>query len=638
MTKITKNGRYDSTMQNGNLRDTKSITIRFAGDSGDGVQLVGEQFTMANGKAGSDFVTLPDYPAEIRAPIGTQFGVSAFQLQFADHLISTPGDKVDVLVAFNPAALVVNLERLKPGALIIVDKGKFNKRGIIRANLKQDPLEDKILENYRLLPIDISKQTITAVKPHGLSSKNAGRCKNFWALGLVLWLFSRSRNSVLKLIIQKFNNKPELIDANSAALNAGHSFGETAELQEFADSNHIKPATYPSGLYRTITGHKALSLGIVTGLEKANLDGFFSSYPITPASPLLHDLSQLDDMGIVTFQAEDEIAAAGAAIGASYAGSLGITSSSGPGIALKTEAIGLAIATELPLLIINAQRGGPSTGLPTKAEQSDLYQAVYGRNGDALLPVIAAKSPSDCFLMAIEAIRIALRHMTPVILLTDAYITNSSELFAIPDIQEIAEIDTCKVEINLSEENSSVDKTIAFKRNKESLGRNWIIPGQERGMHRIGGLEKDLSSGNISYDSENHQTMTNLRSDKIERISNFLPKQETQLGPKSGELLIVGWGSTYGTLNQAIQSAIDEGYQVSLCHFNYINPFPSNTADILAQFKKIIVIEMNNGQLATLLKDKFGVKVEKFNKVTGQPFSELEILEVINEHFINQVA
>lgn len=604
----------------------ESVTVRFAGDSGDGIQIMGDQFTMTHGEAGNDFVTLPDYPAEIRAPTGTRFGVSAYQICLADHLVSTPGDEADVLVAFNPAALVVNLKRLKPGALIIVDSGKFSKRGLLRAELTSNPLEDGSLNDFRVVRVDISKQTITAVKPFALGSKNAGRCKNFWALGLVLWLFSRPRQSVMSLIERKFAKKPALVAANGVALNAGHSFGETAELQEFAVAQNIKPAQFDAGLYRSITGHKALSLGIVAGLEKAQLSGLFCSYPITPASPLLHDLSLLDGAGVATFQAEDEIAAIGAAIGASYAGTLGITSSSGPGIALKTEAIGLAITAELPLLIINAQRGGPSTGLPTKAEQSDLYQAVYGRNGDAPLPVLAARSPGDCFDVAIEAVRIALRHMTPVIILTDAYITNSSELWRIPDINAVSAIETCRVAV------ANKDKTLPFQRHPQTLGRNWVVPGQVDGMHRIGGLEKDITTGHISYDADNHQKMTDLRANKIDKVADFIPDQSIHFGPAQGELLLVGWGSTYGALLQAAKTAQTLGYTVSLTHFAYINPLPKNTAELLARFSKVVVVEMNNGQLSTVLKDKISVEITSFTKTTGHPFTEQALLELIHEH------
>ncbi|MFT4925098.1 MAG: 2-oxoglutarate ferredoxin oxidoreductase subunit alpha [Phenylobacterium sp.] len=619
-----------------NTTNTKrtSVTVRFAGDSGDGVQIIGDQFTMTQGEAGSDFVTLPDYPAEIRAPIGTRFGVSAYQIQLADHLVSTPGDHADVLIAFNPAALVVNLERLKPGALVVVDSSKFSKRGLLRAGLTANPLEDGSLNAFRVVPIDISKQTLTAVKPFGLSSKNAGRCKNFWALGLVLWLFSRPRMSVLSLIERKFAKKPELVAANGVALNAGHSFGETAELQEFAELPQVQAAQFAAGLYRSITGHKALSLGIVAGLEKAQLNGLFCSYPITPASPLLHDLSILDGAGVATFQAEDEIAAIGTAIGASYAGSLGITSSSGPGIALKTEAIGLAIATELPLLIINAQRGGPSTGLPTKAEQSDLYQAVYGRNGDAPLPVLAARSPGDCFAVAIEAVRIALQHMTPVILLTDAYITNSSELWQIPKMADIAAIETCRVAVD----DDNPDKSLPFGRNPQTLGRNWVVPGQAGGMHRIGGLEKDIDSGHISYDDNNHQKMTDLRANKVDCVANFIPDQQVHFGPEQGELLLVGWGSTYGALLQAAKSAQAAGQTVSLTHFRYIHPLPKNAKALLSRFNKVVVVEMNNGQLATVLRDKLAIDVDSLTKITGQPFAEQDILEVINEHSHSKAA
>ena len=480
-----------------------SHVVRFAGDSGDGIQLQGQQFTVASALAGHDLATLPDFPAEIRAPAGTRYGVSAFQIQFGGERITTPGDAPDVLIAFNPAALVVNLSHLAPHSLVVVDESAFTEQRLKRADLDSNPLEDGTMSDHEVVRIDITHLTTEAVKPHGLGTKDSVRCKNFWALGLVLWMFDQPREPTQKWIRAKFANNEQIRDANLTALDAGHAYGETAELTHILDQETIPEAPLDAVEYRTITGAESLALGLVAAGELADTELMFCSYPITPASSLLHHLVGLEEAGVATFQAEDEIAAVCAAIGSSYAGKLGVTSSSGPGVALKGEALGLAVATELPLVVVNSQRAGPSTGMPTKTEQSDLYQAVYGRNGDTPLPVVASRSPADCFDAAIEACRIALRHMTPVILLTDGYIANASELWPLPDIDGYAPIDTRKP--------NETDSGSVFQRDEQSHARLWAAPGDDRFIHRVGGIEKDIDTGNISYEADNHQAMTDLR-------------------------------------------------------------------------------------------------------------------------------
>ena len=504
-----------------------SHVVRLAGDSGDGIQLQGQQFTIASALAGHDLATFPDFPAEIRAPAGTRFGVSAFQIQFGGERITTPGDAPDVLVAFNPAALVVNLPALERGSLIIVDTGAFTEQRLKRAELTSNPLEDGTLDDFDVVPLDISSMTVESVKEHGLGSKDSLRCKNFWALGLVLWMFDQPRESTAAWIEQKFGRLPAVRDANLAALNAGHSFGETSELRHVLEQLPMPEAPLVAADYRTVTGAEAIALGLVAATELADVDMLFCSYPITPASSLLHELTGMQDIGISTFQAEDEIAAVCAAIGASFGGKLGVTSSSGPGIALKTEAIGLAVAAELPLVIVNSQRAGPSTGMPTKTEQSDLYQAVYGRNGDTPLPVVAARSPGDCFGAAVEAARIALRHMTPVILLTDGYIANASELWAIPDIDDLEAIPTSRVAAEAAPAG-------VFERDSTTLARRWAVPGDVNHIYRVGGIEKDIDTGNISYEAANHQQMTDLRARKVELVADFIPDQGVEIGADRG--------------------------------------------------------------------------------------------------------
>jgi len=599
-----------------------SYVVRFAGDSGDGIQLQGQQFTLASALSGNDLATLPDFPAEIRAPAGTRYGVSAFQIHFGGERITSPGDAPDVLIAFNPAALVVNLPALAPGALILVDEQAFTEQRLKRADLDRNPLEDGSLAAFEVVRIEISRLTEEAVKPFGLGTKDSLRCKNFWALGLMLWMFDQPRKSTAEWIERRFRDEA-LRNANLAALNAGHAYGETAELTRVLVQHPTPAAPLPAAEYRTVTGAEALALGLVAAGELADTQVMFCSYPITPASSILHHLANLEDAGVSTFQAEDEIAAICAAIGASYAGKLGVTSSSGPGIALKTEAMGLAVAAELPLVIVNSQRAGPSTGMPTKTEQSDLYQAVYGRNGDTPIPVLATRSPGDCFEAAVEAVRIAVRHMTPVMLLTDGYIANASELWAIPDFDRYVPIATTKPD--------AATEGSVFRRDPATQGRVWAAPGDRRFIYRVGGIEKDIETGNISYDSANHQAMTDMRADKVKKVADFIPDQTLEQGSPGG-LVVVAWGSTYGTIHQAVLESLRAGLDVAQIHLRHIHPLPKNLGQLLAQFDTVLVPELNTGQLATLLRDRLLVPVQQLNKVTGQPFTVQEVRNVILEH------
>lgn len=599
-----------------------AVVVRFAGDSGDGMQLTGGQFTLSTALAGNDLATFPDFPAEIRAPQGTLFGVSAFQINFGAREIDTAGDEPDVLVAMNPAALKVNLPSLKPGGLIIVDSGEFTKRNLDKAKYDLSPLDDDTLAKYDVLKLDISAMTMEAVKPFGLGNKEALRCKNMWTLGLALWMFDRRRKPLHDWLKQKFAKKPEIAKANIAALDAGHAYGETAELTGPLKQVHLDPVPTAPGLYRTVTGAEALSLGLVAGARLLRLPLFFGGYPITPASAILHHLAQMKEFNVTTLQAEDEIAAICAAIGASYAGSLGVTSSSGPGIALKTEAMGLGIMTELPLVIVNSQRGGPSTGLPTKTEQSDLYQAVYGRNGDAPMPVIAVRSATDAFECAIEACRIAVQYMTPTLLLTDGYIANASEPWKVPDPDSFERF---PAEF-LSEPNGPEGKLLPYKRN-ELGARPWIKPGTPGLMHRIGGIEKAQDTGHIDYSPSNHQAMTEARMSKILNIK--VRAQQVEVGDQGGKLAVVGWGSTYGPIHQAVINARKDGLDVSHIHVRHIWPLPSNLGDLLKSYEKVIIPEMNTGQFKTLVRDQFLIDARPLNKTSGQPFTISEITRAI---------
>lgn len=604
----------------------EAVVVRFAGDSGDGMQLTGGQFTLSTALAGNDLATFPDFPAEIRAPQGTTFGVSAFQINFGSSAIETAGDAPDVLIAMNPAALKVNVDDLKMGGLIIADEGEFGARNLAKAGYESNPLEDGSLARWQLVRFNISQLTLDAVKPFGLGNKEALRCKNMWTLGLALWMFDRDRQPIEAWLKAKFAKSPELAEANIAALNAGHAYGETAEIGGQVRQHHIEPAQAEPGLYRTVTGAEAISLGLVAGARLAGLPMFFGGYPITPASAILHHLSRLKEYGVTTFQAEDEIAAIGAAIGASFAGSLGVTSSSGPGIALKAEAMGLAIMTELPLVIINSQRGGPSTGLPTKTEQSDLYQAVYGRNGDAPMPVIAARSPADAFDCAIEACRIATQYMTPVMLLTDGYIANAAEPWRVPDMASYEPFP-----VSFHEEAPAEGEAVNPYRRDDKLARVWIKPGTPSLMHRIGGIEKNVGTGHIDYAPENHQAMTDIRASKVLGVADTAPEQEVCLGEASGTLAVVGWGSTFGPIHQAVRRARGRGVDVSHIHIRHIWPLPRNLGDLLRGYDRIIVPEMNKGQLKTLLRDQYLVDARPVTKVSGQPFKIAEIEAAIEE-------
>src|ERR687894_431553 len=557
----------------------EAVVVRFAGDSGDGMQLTGGQFTLSTALAGNDLATFPDFPAEIRAPQGTTFGVSAFQINFGSTAIETAGDQPDVLVAMNPAALKVNVKQLREGGLIIADEGEFSARNLAKAGYQANPLEDGSLAKWQLVHLNISQLTLDAVKPFGLGNKEALRCKNMWTLGLALWMFDRDRAPIVEWLRSKFAKAAELAEANIAALNAGHAYGETAEIGGQIPQRHIDPAPAEPGLYRTVTGAEAVSLGLVAGAQLAGLPMFFGGYPITPASAILHRLSRLKEYDVTTFQAEDEIAAIAASIGASFAGQLGITSSSGPGIALKTEAMGLAVMTELPLVIVNSQRGGPSTGLPTKTEQSDLYQAVYGRNADSPLPVIAARSPADAFECAIEAVRIATRYMTPVMLLTDGYIANAAEPWKVPDMGLYQPFP-----VQFHDEPPAEGQAVNPYARDENLARVWIKPGTPGLTHRIGGIEKNVGTGHIDYAPANHQLMTEMRANKVAGVANSIPEQEVCLGGRGGKLAVVGWGSTFGPIHQAVRRARARGLDVSHIHIRHVWPMPKNLGELLRSY------------------------------------------------------
>ncbi len=601
------------------------VVVRFAGDSGDGMQLTGANFTQATALYGNDLSTFPDFPAEIRAPVGATFGVSAFQIYFGAEDVTTAGDALDVLVAMNPAALVTNIANLVEGGLIIVDSGAFTAKNLAKAKYESNPLEDESLAGYRVLNIDISQQVLNAVEPFGLGHKDALRCKNMWTLGLVMWLFDRDRQPTIESLKAKFSGKPEIANANIAALNAGHAYGETAELPAGIHVYKVPKAKVAPGTYRNITGTTALAWGLIAGSELAEIDILFASYPITPASNLLHELSGRREFRINTFQAEDEIAAVCAAIGASFAGTLGVTSSAGPGIALKAEGIALAAAAELPLVVVNTQRGGPSTGLPTKTEQSDLNMALFGRHGDTPIPVIASATSTDCFDVAIEAVRLATKYMTPVMLLSDGYLANAAEPWQIPDVASMKPFPV--------HHHSEVEGFKPSLRNSETLARVWPRPGTAGLEHRIGGIERSFETGDISYDPANHQKMTDLRKDKVDGIAKDIPLQEVCLGNTSGKLAVVGWGSTFGAIHQAVKRCRDEGLDVSHIHIRYLAPFPSNLGELLSSFDAVLVPEMNTGQLVNVLRAEFLIAADGLNKVAGQPFKIGEVMAAIHEKF-----
>jgi 2-oxoglutarate/2-oxoacid ferredoxin oxidoreductase subunit alpha len=595
------------------------VVIRFAGDSGDGMQLTGTQFTNTSALVGNDLSTLPDFPAEIRAPAGTLPGVSAFQVRIADYDIHTPGDAPDVLVAMNPAALKKEIKDLKPNGIVIVNTDEFNERNFAKANITSNPLEDGSLAGYRLFQAALTTMTRRTLEGSGLDTKSMDRCKNMFALGMCYWLFSRTLDNTVEWLKKQFARKPALAEANIAVLRAGWNFCDITEL--FHDRYEVPAAQMAPGLYRNITGNTALAMGLIAASRRSGLPLFLGAYPITPASDVLHELSRYKNFGVTTFQAEDEIAAVCAAIGASFGGALGVTSSSGPGIALKAEAMNLAIMTELPLIVCDIQRGGPSTGLPTKTEQADLLQVMFGRNGESPLPVLAASSPKDCFAVALEAVRIATRYMVPVVLLSDGYIANGSEPWKLPQVEDLPDL---RIEFRTDPTGFQ-----PYERDPETLGRPWAIPGTPGLEHRIGGLEKEDVTGNVSYDPVNHEKMVHLRAEKVERIARELPELEVFGDPEGSDLLVLGWGSTEGAITGAVNSARRQGLSVSRAHLRYLNPFPRNLGEVLARFRHVLTPEMNLGQLALLLRARYLKDVVTLSKVQGKPFTRNEILEKI---------
>jgi len=597
-------------------------TVRFCGDSGDGMQLAGTQFTNTSALLGNDVATFPDFPAEIRAPRGTKAGVSGFQIHFSSNEIFTPGDTVDALVAMNPAALSTNLADLRAGGILLVNKDAFEKKGLGQAGYDTNPIEDGSLEKYKCHSVEMTKLTRLAVEGMGLSQKEADRCRNFFAMGLVFWLYDRSLDPTLRFIEQKFGKRPEVANANIAALKAGYHYGETVEA--INTQYHVGPAKLKPGKYRNIVGNTALAWGLLAAARQSQKQLYLGAYPITPASDILHELAKHKHFDVLTFQAEDEIAAVTAAIGAAFSGALAVTASSGPGIALKGEALGLAVITELPMLVINVQRGGPSTGLPTKTEQSDLVQAMFGRNGECPMPVIAARSPGDCFDIAQEAWRIAVRFMTPVMVLTDGYLANGSEPWRIPEPSDLP-----KVEVEHPRGETNGSDFMPYERD-ERLARPWAIPGTPGLMHRIGGLEKQDGTGNVSYDPENHEHMCQTRAKKVALIAEDIPPQELD-GPDSGDLLVLSWGGTYGSCATAVHQAQQAGKKVSHCHLRYLNPFPRNIEKILRNFDQVLIPELNLGQLSMMIRSTFLIPAIGLNKIQGKPFSVGEIVEKIND-------
>jgi 2-oxoglutarate/2-oxoacid ferredoxin oxidoreductase subunit alpha len=594
--------------------------IRFCGDSGDGMQITGSQFTNTAALFGNDLATFPDFPAEIRAPAGTLPGVSGFQVHFSSNDVYTPGDSVDVLVAMNPAALKMNLADLKPNGILIVNLDNFEENDLRKAQVKVSPLEDHSLDAYRLFSVALTKLTRSALKELGLDTKSMDRCKNFFALGMCYWLYNRSMDLTLRYLVDKFKNKPDLVQANTLAMKAGYSYCEATEA--FQISYEIPPAKLAPGVYRNISGNAALALGFVAASQQAGVKLFLGSYPITPASDILHELSQYKDFGVTTFQAEDEIAAITSAIGAAYAGALGITSTSGPGMALKTEALGLAVAVELPLVVCDIQRGGPSTGLPTKTEQADLLQALFGRNSEAPIPVLAPATAGDCFWIALEASRIAIKYMVPVIILSDGYLANGAEPWKIPNVEDLPKFEV-KYETN----------PVGFqpyKRNPDTLARSWAIPGTPGLEHRIGGIEKQDVTGNINYEPLNHEHMVRTRAEKVAGIAQDIP-EIVPAGDQSGDLLIVAWGSTNGPITAAMNAQREKGRKIGHVHLRHLNPFPRNLGDVLKRYKQILVPEMNMGQLVMILRAKFLVDAQSYGKIQGKPFKQSEIEDKIEE-------
>lgn len=604
------------------------VVIKFAGDSGDGMQLTGTQFTNNTALLGIDLSTFPDFPAEIRAPQGTIPGVSGFQLRFSSNRIFTPGDSCDVLVAMNAAALKTNLKALKKNGKIIANIEGFDVKNLRLANYSDgiNPLENGSLEGYDVIKIDVTKLTRETLKDFSLGTKEKDRAKNMFVLGFLYWMYSRKLDNTITFLKEKFAKNPDILQSNIKVLQAGYNYGETTET--FTTRYSVKKAQMPAGNYRNIKGNEALALGLIAAAQKSKLQLFLGSYPITPASDILHELSRHKKFGVKTFQAEDEIAAISSAIGASYGGSLGVTTTSGPGMALKSEAMGLAVMLEIPLLICDIQRGGPSTGLPTKTEQSDLLQAYYGRNGESPMPVISAATPSDCFYAVFEAVRLAVEFMTPVIFLSDGYIANGSEPWKYPQSNDLAEI-----EVNFKKELQENESAFQPYLRDEKLVRSWAIPGYAGLEHRVGGLEKQNITGNVSYDPENHHLMVKVREEKIENIANYIPEQRIDNGSEKGKVLIIGWGSTYGAIKSAVAELISEGYSVSHIHLRYVRPFPKNLGQIIKNFEKVFIPELNNGQLIKIIRDKYLVDAKGFNKIMGIPFTKTELVDEIKKYF-----
>ena len=602
------------------ISEVDNATIRFAGDSGDGMQLTGSQFSDNTAIFGNDLATLPDFPAEIRAPKGSLAGVSSFQLQFSNKDIHTPGDDLDVLVAMNPAGLKVHLGDLKDNGMLIINTANFTSKNLKLAGYEENPLDDELLEGYQAIKVDMTKLVATALEEIELSSKLKARSTNMFALGLLYWLYGRSLDSSVNFIQKKFAKAPDIVEANIKALNAGYYYGETLEV--IKTTYRVNKAKFEKGKYRNIMGNNALAFGLLTAAQRSGLDLYYGGYPITPASDILHYLAQYKNFGVKTFQAEDEIAGVVSAIGAAFAGDLAITATSGPGVALKSEALGLAVITELPLVLVNVQRGGPSTGLPTKTEQSDLNQAIYGRNGEAPMVVLAPATPADCFMMAYEACRIALKYMIPVILLSDGYIANGSEPWKIPDVNTLPDMETRILK--------KKEGFAPFNHGNPDLARPWALPGTPGMEHRIGGLEKWEETGHVSYDPENHQKMVELRQEKVDIIARDLPPAKP-FGKESGDLLVIGWGGTHGALRSAVETAQSEGMSVSHLHLRHLNPLPQNLGEILVKFQKVMIAELNLGQLANIIRAKFLVDAVGLNKVQGKPFTQTEVFNKITE-------
>ena len=600
--------------------DLDAATVRFCGDSGDGMQLAGTQLTNTSALAGNDVATFPDYPAEIRAPRGTKAGVSGFQIRFAADKIFTPGDQVNALVTMNAAALATNLQDLEPHGILIVNEDGFGKRDLDLAGYEQSPLEDGSLDSYQLYRVDMTKMTRAAVKEQGLSTKEADRCRNFFAMGLVFWLYDRSLDPTERFIIEKFGRRPAIAEANQKALRAGYNYGITTEaiVRRFA----VRPAELPPGTYRNITGNLALAWGLMAAAKTSDCHLFYGTYPITPASDILHELSRRKNFDVRTFQAEDEIAAMASVVGAAFGGAMAVTGTSGPGVSLKSEAMGLAVMTELPMLVINVQRAGPSTGLPTKTEQADLLQALYGRHGECPLPILAARSPADCFDVALEAWRIATRYMTPVMILSDAYVANGSEPWRIPDTNDLP-----RIHVTHPGPPTNGERFLPYARD-EHLSRPWALPGTPGLMHRLGGLEGQKQTGAVSYDPANHEYMIRLRARKVDGIAGDIPLQELE-GPETGSVVVLSWGGTYGAVATAVRELWEDGASVAHAHLRYLSPLPANLAQILHRFDHVVVAELNAGQLRGVLRKEFLVDAVGLNKITGRPFTVAELVQGI---------